>query len=334
MFGRVWFNRTFRTYINSFGALFSNIVIGQYNSNGIIEKKIPVPIIYSGKEQWYSDLSEKLKQPAAKVLPAMSFVQTGLVRKDDRRTAQKSEKVLLENGIYCVENPQDWEMNMKLSIMSGSQIEMDQILEQIMAYFDPSLTVKIILLPDTINYVHECAIHLVSMREAENNWQGESTRRRILWELEFRFIAKHFGPVYINKGGNITNLPFDYIETPKSLGEKANKVLVDIHEGGETGEVYTYKELMSIARAKRITVELENGEIISTVEDFYDGKVRNVVPSPFDIKAPSSSVSPSISQSPSISPSSSTSSSSSHSTSPSSSTSSSASSSPSPSEAP
>lgn len=304
MFGKVFFNRTFKTYIDVFGTLFNDIHIGQFDSSKRMVNKIKVPCVYAAKEQWYTDLSEKLKQPAAKILPAMSYVKVGMpTRKDGNRTAQKAEKVMLENGDFAVEAPQDWEMKMKVTILAGSQIEMDQILEQIMHYFDPSFTVKLVLLPNTINFVHDCAIHLEGIEETENNWQGDETRRRIMCELSFRFLMKLFGPVYINKGGDLINKPFDdLIATPKSLGEHVNKVMIDIHSGGNDGEAYTYQDLQDIARDTRLTVELEDGEIIEVTESFYDGQIRNVVPSPLDIPAGTlveSSVSPSISQSPS-----------------------------------
>lgn len=313
MFGKVFFNKTFKSYIDVFGTLFRDIHIGQFDSDGNMVNKVKVPLVYVAKERWYTDLKQKLSNPAAQILPTMSYVKVGLPkRKDVNRTAQKSEKVMVENGIFAVENPQDWEMNIRLSILAGSQVEMDQILEQIMHYFDPSFTVKILLLPSTINYVHDCAIHLESMEETENNAiEGDDKRRRILCELQFRFLIKVFGPVYINAGNDLTKLPFDdYIATPKSLGEHANKVILDIHRGGNDGEVYTYKDLQDIARDNRLTVEMEDGQILEVSESFYDGYIRNVVPSPLDVPAgsftsssPSASASSSPSPSASISPS-------------------------------
>lgn len=286
MFGKVFFNRTFRNYINSFGTLFNDITIGKYNSNGTIAKKIKVPIVYSSKEQWYSNLKQQDDIDAAMTLPIITYIQSGLTRKDDTRKAQRSEKVLLENEIYAVEYPQEWEMNMKLSIVTGSQMDMDQILEQIMYYFDPSFTIKIILLKDTINFVHECPITLASgPTEVNNNWMGEFTRRRITYEMNFKFTILLFGPIFVDKSADLTQIPFDIIEMPKSLGEKAEKVVTDFHSGGVRGPYFNYIELQAFPRENRLTIQLEDNDIITVEEDFYDGKIRNILPDPFDVPA-------------------------------------------------
>ena len=285
MFGQVFFNSTFRTYINGFGTLFNDIVIGQYDSNKNIKKKIKVPLVYSSKEQWYSKSQLAGDKEAAAILPIITYIQTGISRKDDRRKAQKAEKVMLENGNFAVEAPQDWEMTIKMSIIAGSQIDIDQIIEQIMHYFDPSFTVKFILCKDTINYIHECPITLNSISEVDNNWMGDSTRRRINYELMFRFIIKHFGPIYVIPGTDVSNLNFDLIEQPKSLGTPIHKVMVDIHHGGESGEYFNYVELQGFPRQNRITIETQNGLTIESEEDFYDGQIRNIVPDPIDVPA-------------------------------------------------
>lgn len=285
MFGKVFYNSTFRTYVSGFGTLFSEIVISQQDSTKKIKNKIKVPIVYSSKEQWYSKVKNPEDKEAALILPIICYVQNGISRKDDRRKAQKSEKVMIENPPYAVEAPQDWEMQMKMTIIAGSQHEMDQIIEQIIHYFDPSFTVKFILCKETINYVHECPITLTTVSEVENNWMGDATRRRITYELQFRFIIKHFGPIYVVPGTNLSNLPFDLIEQPKSLGTPVKKVMVDIHHGGESGEYFNYTELQGFPRNHRTIMEMVDGTIIETTEDFYDGKIRNIVPIPLDIPA-------------------------------------------------
>lgn len=285
MFGKIWYNRTLKTYILGFGTLFNDIIIGQYDDNGKVQKKIKVPLQYSSKEQWYSNLKLPGDKEAAMILPTMCFMQNGIERKDDRRKAQKAEKVMIENHPFAVEAPQDWELKIKLSVIAGSQIEMDQIVEQIMHYFDPSFTIKLILCKGTINYVHDCPITLMSVSEADNNWLGDPTRRRINYDLQFRLIIKHFGPIYVVPGTDLSSLDFDLIEQPKSLGAPVEKIMVDVHHGGESGKYFNYTELQAFPREHRITVETEEGNIIEVFEDFYDGKIRNVVPFPKDVPA-------------------------------------------------
>lgn len=286
MFGnKVFHNRTFRTYISAFGTLFNNVHIIQKALNGTAVKKIKVPITYASKEQWYSDYIADSSRDSQLILPMITFIQNGLERKDDRRTAQKSERYVFENGKYCVDAPQDWEMKMKLSVLAGSQDEMDQIIEQILYYFDPSFTIKLTLLKDTINFVHECPITLLSASEVDNNWMGERTRRRINWDLQFKFMIKLFGPIYVNAGETVTDLGFDLISTPKSIGEPVAQIKVDIHGNGATGAYFNYLDLDNFERNKRITFELDDGTVITTHEDFYDGKVRNIEPEPVDVPA-------------------------------------------------
>lgn len=284
MFGKSFYNKTFRTYISAFGSLFSDIIINQAASDGKTIKKVKVPIIYSSKEQYYSDYAADSAKDAQMILPMITFVQNGFSRKDDRRTAQKSEKVVYENDKFVVEAPQDWEMKIKMGILAGSQNEIDQIIEQILYYFDPSFTIKLTLLKDTINFVHECPITLLEAGEADNNWMGERTRRRINWDLQFKFMVKLFGPIYINAGEDVAGLPFDLIPAPQSIGQPISRVLVDFHNNPDSlGKYFNYLDLQNFERQHRMEFELEDGTLVTTTEDFYDGKIRNIVASPVDV---------------------------------------------------
>lgn len=294
MFGKVFYNKLFRSYTLGFGTLFNNIVIGRFDANNVLKEKVLVPLIYSSKEQYFTRAEKDGNNPdiadqdkIALKLPLMAYIQSSISREDARKTAAKNEKELIKNNPYFVEQPSQWKIGMTLSIIAGSQTDMDQIIEQILPYFSPSFTYKLNLLKDTINYVDKVNVELNDISYTENNFDGpEWQRRRLVVDIGFSFIAKLFGPVYLDESlvdANYVPLIPDIIPAPNSLGKPIHTVVVDMHNGGDSGEYYDYPSLDKFPRVSRTTTEM-NGEIPESVtENFNDGKVRNIVLEPFDI---------------------------------------------------
>lgn len=287
MFGKAFTHSTLRTYITGFGALFNDIWISRKDADKDEVQKVKVPIIYASKEQYYSRLTEKTAKQGF-TLPALAYVITGMTRADDRRKAAKSEKVMIKNGIYGAEQPSEWKIDITLSIITGSQTDMNSIVEQICPYFDPSFSIKLKLLEDTIDYVDTTVINMdPTISLEENNFEAVGNtgdKRRLTWSMNFYFYAKIFGPVYVmDSTVDLSTIPFDIINPPASLGKRIAKVIVDTHSGGESGKYFDYPSLDEFPRVQRISVEEIENEIVITNETFNDGKVRNIVPDPLDV---------------------------------------------------
>lgn len=205
-----FYHKVFKRAIIAFGSMFSNVHIERKNSDGTVSQKLKVPIAQSPKEKWVVrvDSDPNLENHTYTILPRMAFEITGV-------SYDSTRKINRMNRIVCGANdttmsfayaPVPYNVEISLYILTKTQEDAFQIVEQILPYFTPEFTLGIKSL-DQLNVVTDVPIILNSVSQ-QDDYDGDfQTRRFVTWTLNFTMKLNLFGQV--NEGGVITKTIID-----------------------------------------------------------------------------------------------------------------------------
>lgn len=126
-----------RHYIAAFSTILDEISF--VNGHGVEQR---VPLIYSTKEKWLSDIREKPDMQNtihAITLPRIGMELTGMNYAPDR-AGQKLAQIRDRQGNF-VYNRAPWDYSMNVYIAATRMNDANQIVEQIAPYFTPGFTI-------------------------------------------------------------------------------------------------------------------------------------------------------------------------------------------------
>ena len=216
---KTFYHGVLRKTIVAFGSLFSNIKIERSSKSGLdgdlgttdqVVQTVDVPIAYAPKEKWIVriDSDPTLENNVYTTLPRMSFEITGM-------NYDPTRKVSRLNKITCVGtdstreqmfSPVPYNVDISLYVISKTQEDCLQIVEQILPYFTPDFTVSINVVPE-MNVIQDIPIILNSV-SIQDDYDGDFLQRRfVLYTLTFTLKVNMFGPV--NKAGIINKVMVD-----------------------------------------------------------------------------------------------------------------------------
>jgi hypothetical protein len=192
-----FYNGTIRKMVVAFGSLFNSLYIDKIESDGT--KQFLVPLAYSPKEKYKVRLAGDpyLNNPNQIVLPRMAFEITGynydpsrkrnsLARHVVRPTTSNPSKV----DYTYAEVP--YNIDFGLYIYVRNMDDGLRIVEQILPYFSPEFVVTVNF--DSINTKVDVPIYLNSV-STEEDYEGDfTTRRSIIFTLNFTMKTYLFGP--------------------------------------------------------------------------------------------------------------------------------------------
>lgn len=206
--GSVFYHGTLRKTIVAFGRLFSDIRIARQNNEGIVEQTVHVPIAYAPKEKWLVriDSDPGLNQNAYTTLPRMSFEILGYTY-DPVRKVSRMNQILCKEGTSdtnpnakTVYVPAPYNVEINLYVLTKTQEDGMQIIEQILPTFNPEYTLSINAIPE-MDIVQDIPIILNSIT-VQDDYDGDfMTRRFVTHTLSFTVKTNFYGPV--SQGGVI-----------------------------------------------------------------------------------------------------------------------------------
>jgi hypothetical protein len=203
MYGQHFYNETTRRYVAVFGTLFNDIQIGRSNSAGAEIQRITVPVNYAPMQKLLARLEQdpNLSAPAI-TLPRMSFEITGMSYNADRKLTSLTRQIKgIASNDAAVTNilaPAPYDIEFQLNIMTKHTEDGSKILEQIIPYFKPDVTVSVKILDALDTYIDiPVILNNVSL---EDSYEGDfQTRRALIWTLNFTMKAYFFGPTTSRK---------------------------------------------------------------------------------------------------------------------------------------
>lgn len=193
-----FYHGTIRKTIVAFGLLFSDIKIERHTKEGVLEQVVDVPIGYAPKEKWIVriDSDPNLNNHTYTTLPRMSFEITGY-NYDSTRKTNRMNKVLCEKTDGTRSStfaPVPYNIDISLYILTKTQEDAMQVIEQILPIFTPEYTMSVMTVPE-MNVVQDIPVILNSVQVVDEYDGDFETRRFVTHTLNFTVKVNLFGDV-------------------------------------------------------------------------------------------------------------------------------------------
>jgi hypothetical protein len=236
---QVFYSGTIRKTIVAFGSLFSNIYIDRKQGNSVSGptiQRLQIPLAYSGKEKWIQRLDgdPNLENNTYTTLPRMAFEITGYTY-DASRKINKMQRITScteSASAITLQSPVPYNIDITLYILTKTQEDGLQIIEQILPTFQPEYTLSINLIPE-MGIVQDIPIILNNI-SVQDEYDGDfQTRRFVTHTLSFTLKVNLFGGITSKK--TITNVGGTMVDGDISTGG----INIKKKDSDETYAVYT-----------------------------------------------------------------------------------------------
>lgn len=188
-----------------FGRLFSDIKIARQGNDGAVAQTIAVPLAYAPKEKWLVrvDSDPNLNHNTYISLPRLSFEVTGY-HYDASRKTNKMNKIMCKDATNtgnptakAVFSPAPYNIDISLYVLTKTQEDAMQIIEQILPIFNPEYTLSVNAVPE-MEITQDIPVILNSIT-VEDNYDGSFQERRfVVHTLTFTLKTNIYGPVSAN----------------------------------------------------------------------------------------------------------------------------------------
>lgn len=212
MLGQYYYHKIIRKIIIAFGTLFNEIYIKHVDEENQSISDVKVPLAYGPIQKFLSRLEQQseLNKPIQITLPRMSFEMNSITYDSSRKTSvTQTFKALDGENIKKVFLPVPYNIGFELNIITKLNDDALQIIEQILPFFQPSFNITINLI-DSIGEKKDIPILLDSIN-FQDDYEGDySTRRALIYTLQFTAKASLFGPIANTTEGLIKKVQVDY----------------------------------------------------------------------------------------------------------------------------
>ena len=159
MLGTTFYHGIIRNLIVAFGTLFNNIECRKENKDGTVYSRMKVPLAYGPRQKFLARLEQQadLNQKVAITVPRLSFEMTGITY-DSSRKLSPITMTLKADGANAVKKqmtPVPYNIDFELNVISKTNDESLEIMEQILPVFQPSYQMTIKLVDDMEKSINE-----------------------------------------------------------------------------------------------------------------------------------------------------------------------------------
>ena len=265
MLGAYTYNKIIRKCVIGFGTLFNNIECRKENKDGSIYSRMKVPLAYGPRQKFLARLEQQadLNQKVAITVPRLSFEMTGISYDSARKLAPTTLTVKGDNANAVKKQftPVPYNIDFELNVISKTNDESLEILEQIVPVFQPSYQMTIKLVDDMKDY-RDIPIILNSISYSDD-YEGSFDDKKItLVTMQFTCKTYIFGPV--GTQGPIKKAKADIYTTMPSAAatrqveyQVTPRALTDKNKDGTT-------ELAGAITSRNLTVEVVDYSNIPT----------------------------------------------------------------------
>ena len=202
--GQVFYHATLRKTIVAFGRLFSNVYIDRKandSATGETVQRLQIPLAYSPKEKWIVriDSDPNLENYTYTSLPRMAFEITSYSY-DPSRKLPKLNKItcgVKDNERSFTYTPVPYNIDISLYVLTKTQEDALQIIEQILPTFNPDYTMSINAVPE-MNIVQDVPVILNNISVSDEYDGDFQTRRFVTHTLNFTLKVNLFNSVNSN----------------------------------------------------------------------------------------------------------------------------------------
>jgi hypothetical protein len=199
--GNVFYHGIIRKSIVAFGRLFSDIYIDRKQGDSVLGttiQRLHIPLAYAPKEKWLVRLEQDpdLTNNTYVSLPRMSFEIIGYAY-DPLRKVNRMQQIKCGDGTGSVSTmytPVPYNLDLSLYILTKTQEDALQIIEQILPTFTPEYNMVVNAIPD-MNVKLDVPIILNSVAVSDEYDGDFQTRRFVTHTLNFQMKINMFGPI-------------------------------------------------------------------------------------------------------------------------------------------
>ena len=211
-----FYHERIRKSVATFGKLFNDIYVIRKASTGASLSQIKVPLAYAPKEKYLERIREQADlrdgQRVALKLPRMSFEIVSMTY-DAQRQLQKSATFAQSGASSALRSKfhssVPYNIAFQLNIMTKTQDDALQIVEQIIPYFKPNYTLSIKPFADHPEIIEDVPISIQSVDFSDDYEGSVEQRRMIIYTLTFEMKVNFYGPINDGKVINTTITKFD-----------------------------------------------------------------------------------------------------------------------------
>jgi hypothetical protein len=212
MLGTYYYHQIIRKTIISFGTIFNQISIKHKDGDGDIYDELRVPLAYGPTQKFLARIDQQgdLNKPVQITLPRMSFEMTS-IQYDSSRKVGVTQTFKASDGtnLKKVFMPVPYNIGFELNILCKLNDDALQIVEQILPYFQPSFNLSVDLV-ESIGEKRDIPLTLDNI-SFQDDYEGDfSTRRALIYTLNFTAKTYLFGPVADTTDGLIKKVQVDY----------------------------------------------------------------------------------------------------------------------------
>ncbi len=200
----VFYHGIIRKTIVAFGRLFSNIYIDRREGDSVagpVVQRLHIPLAYAPKEKWIVRIEQdpNLQNNTYTSLPRLSFEITGYTY-DSNRKLPKMNKISCntDDSSSTVFTPVPYNLDISLYVLTKTQEDAMQIVEQILPTFTPEYTLSINAVP-SMNIIQDIPVILNAINVSDEYDGDFQTRRFVTHTLNFTLKLNLFGYVSPSK---------------------------------------------------------------------------------------------------------------------------------------
>lgn len=182
--------------VSVFGSLFNDLKVVKTDAAGNELQLIKVPLAYGPRQKFLARLNEKSRDPKMAIkLPRISFEISDMTYDGASKINKHKNFVHVKAGdpknVNTLGAPAIYKVGFELNILSKTQDEALQILEQILPMFQPDYTVTIKDIPD-MDLTADVPIVLTGVT-MNDEYEGDLVERRaIVYTLTFETRIRYY----------------------------------------------------------------------------------------------------------------------------------------------
>jgi len=215
-----YYYKSLRKTITQFLDIFNGIKIARYEQDGTFKKLVEVPLKFSPKEKIWFWLNERKDD---EMLPIMSVSMTGVEYAMERSTNRNYEFTVCPSAaeygsITRFLAPAPYDISFQLNIWALYMTDIDQILEQILPYFQPHIFINIRI--EEINTSFNAKVIFRSASPEHESEYSDEGRRVLKYVLDFSVQTLIFKPAEVT--GIIGKIIANYYTTAEGFRSALN----------------------------------------------------------------------------------------------------------------
>lgn len=202
MFQQHFYHEKIRKCVATFGTMFNNLYVVRKDGAGNAIDQMKVPLAYAPKQKFLDRINQSPdledERFIAIKLPRMSFEISSMYY-DPVRQLPKVNSFSEQDDTGTVRKKfytsVPYIINFQLNILSKTNEDAVQIVEQILPYFNPAYTVTMRQFSDYPDIKEDIPISLIGISYSDDYDGALESRRTIIYTLDFEMKTAFYGPI-------------------------------------------------------------------------------------------------------------------------------------------